>query len=419
MKHVILFACHLAFISLAAAQTTPRQLFNGRDLTGWKGSGYEVKDGAIVSTPAAKVLFTEATYANYQLELEYKLASGGNSGIGIHYPGMGDAATSGIEVQILDNSAKKHKELVDTQRNSSLYLLEAAKKDPALPAGEWNKQKVTVIGSIIIVELNGVIVLRANLNDLAEKNPEHTGVMRRSGHIGLLGHGDVVSFRNLQITETAPPANVDGVRAAGFSPLFDGKTLAGWKHDPIKTSEWRITNGILKHSGKLGEPRDLWTVKEYGNFTLVCDWRWAARGPQQFQPLIQADGSYPSGADGKPLTVEIEEQDSGIFLRGHAAAQVNLWNWPIGSGEVYGYRIDPEMSPEVRTQATPKVRADYPTGEWNRTMITLIGDRLSVSINGRVVIENAQLPEIPARGPIGLQHHGAAIDFANMWIKEF
>lgn len=420
MKNFALFACFLALTSLApAAVPSSRSLFNGRDLTGWKGSGYEVKDGAIVSTPDGKVLFTEEIFANYVLELEYKLTPGGNSGIGINYPGTGDATTGGFEIQILDDTAKKHQDLKEGQHNGSIYLLAPAKKKTALPVGEWNKQKVTVIGSAIVVELNGQIIVRANLNELSEKNPELYGLMRRSGHIAIAGHGETVSFRNIQITETAPAANVDGVRAAGFSPIFDGKSLAGWKHSPSKTTEWIAVNGIIKHTGKVGEPQDLWTVKDYGNFTLVFDWRWAGRGPQKFQPVVQADGNNQIGADGEPLKVEIEELDSGVYLRGNQASQVNLWNWPIGSGEVYGYRTNPAMAPEIRAQVTPKVRADYPIGEWNRTMITLIGDRLSVSINGRVAIKDAQLPEIPARGPIGLQHHGAAIDFANLWIKEF
>ncbi len=415
---------HFGFIILAALSATAqdpnsRSLFNGKDLTGWKGAGYLVEDGAIVSSPEGKVLFTEEIFANYVLELEYKLTSGGNSGLGINYPGTGDATTGGFEIQILDDTAKKHQGLKEGQHNGSIYLLAPAKIKAALPVGEWNKQKVTVVGSAIVVELNGQIVVRANLNQLSEKNPQLFGLMRRSGHIAIVGHGERVAFRNIQITETAPAANVDGVTAAGFSPIFDGKSLAGWKHDPKKTTEWKPINGILKHTGKVGEPQDLWSLKDYGNFTFVFDWRWAARGPQNFRPIVQADGTDKIGADGAPMMVEIEELDSGIYLRGNPPSQVNLWNWPIGSGEVYGYRTDPAMSPEIRAQVTPKVKADYPIGEWNRTMITLIGDRLSVSINGRVAIHNAQLKDIPARGPIGLQHHGAAIDFANLWIREF
>ncbi|MEI6179059.1 MAG: DUF1080 domain-containing protein, partial [Verrucomicrobiota bacterium] len=90
----------------------------------------------------------------------------------------------------------------------------------------------------------------------------------------------------------------------------------------------------------------------------------------------------------------------------------------VGSGEVYGYRKDSSMSAEVKAGVTPKAKADKPQGEWNRTLITLKGDRLTVSLNGKAVIDNAALPGVPASGPIGLQHHGGAIDFANIWIKD-
>jgi UPF0288 family protein (methanogenesis marker protein 3) len=97
---------------------------------------------------------------------------------------------------------------------------------------------------------------------------------------------------------------------------------------------------------------------------------------------------------------------------------VNLRNWTVGSGEVYGYRIDRKMSAEVRAGVTPKKKADAPLGQWNRMKITMKGDRLTVELNGETVIENAQLPGVPEEGPVGLQHHGQAIDFANLWIKE-
>lgn len=414
-----LFSAALAIHAAAAQPAVPIDLFNGKDLSGWIGDGYVVVDGTIVCTPAGKNLHTERTYANYVLDFEFKLPPGGNNGLGIHYPGTGDGAHTGMELQILDNSAAKYKDLKDTQFHGSIYSLAAAKKSGLKPVGEWNRQTVSVLGSAIHVELNGESILRSNLDDLSALHPEHEGIKRRAGHIALLGHGDRVAFRNLRIVELPPAANVDGVRAAGFTQIFDGKSLAGWKQDPVATKEWTAGNGILKHSGRQGEPQDLWTEKEYGDFTLVFDWRWAGRGPQKSQPVVLPDGSNRVDANGKAVMVEIEELDSGVYLRGNTKSQVNLWNWPIGSGELYGYRTDPEMPAEVRALATPKVKADAPLGEWNRTMITLIGDRLTVSLNGRVVIDNALLPGIPARGPIGLQHHGAAIDFANLWIKEF
>ncbi len=315
-----------------------------------------------------------------------------------------------MEVQILDSTHSKYADLKDYQFHGGLYTLAAAKQGFLKPVGEWNQQRVTVMGPTVKVELNDQIILRANLDDLAARHPEHEGVKRRSGHIGFLGHGDRVAFRKIHIGELPPVANEAGVKAAGFTRIFDGKSLQGWKHTP-ETRNWHATNGILKHDGKPGPIKDLWTEKSYKDFTLVFDWRWSSRGPMKSQPIVQADGSQQGEA-------EIEEFDSGIYLRGNTKSQVNLWNWNVGSGEVYGYRMDPKMPAEVKAAVTPKVRADLPIGEWNRTMITLVGDRLTVSLNGRVVIDNAQLPDIPAEGPIGLQHHGSAIDFANLWILE-
>ena len=316
----------------------------------------------------------------------------------------------------MDNTDPKYRDLKEYQFHGSLYTLAPAKKSGLKPVGDWNHERVTVSNSGLTVELNGEMILRANLDDLSAKHPDHQGVKRRAGHIAWLGHGDRVAFRNIEITEIKPAANTEGVMAAGFTRLFNGRNLDGWKHG--SSNEWTVANGILKHSGRPGEPSDLWTEKEYGDFTLVFDWRWAGDGPLKQQPVVLADGSNKLGADGKPELVEVEELDSGVYLRGNIKSQVNLWNWPIGSGEVYGYRTDAAMSPEVRAAVTPKTKADRPIGEWNRTMVTIKGDRLTVALNGRVVLDNAQLPGVPAKGCIGLQHHGAAIDFANLWIKE-
>ncbi|HVJ46141.1 MAG TPA: DUF1080 domain-containing protein [Luteolibacter sp.] len=404
-------------LSMPMAAAKGRPLFNGTDLTGWKGEGYVVEDGAITATPAAKNLVTEDTFANYVLEFDFLLTPAANNGLGIHYPGTGDSAYTGLELQILDDGDPKYKDIKDSQTHGSIYLLSPAKRGFLKKAGEWNHQKVAVTANGVTVELNGEIILRRDLNDLAARNPKHQGVQRRSGHIAFLGHGDKVSFKNITIEEMAPDANLEGVRAAGFTPLFDGQSLTGWKHDP-KTTNWSAIDGILKHNGKPAEIKDLWTEKEYGDFTMVFDWRWTGRGQLKKQPVVLPNGNDKVDGEGKPVTEEIEEMDSGIFLRGITKAQVNLWNWSVGSGEVYGYRTDKNQPEEVRAAVTPKVKADGRQGEWNRMMIKLKGNVLTVSLNGRVVIENAQLPDLPAKGPIGLQHHGQAVEFANLWVKE-
>ncbi len=387
-----------------------RSLFNGKDFTGWMGEGYVIEDGAITCTPKGRNLITEETFSNFVLEFDFLLTPGANNGLGIYYPGDGDGAYTGMEIQILDSTHEKYKDLKDYQFHAGIYTLKAAKQGFLKPVGEWNHQRVIVNGDEVKVILNGEYVMEANLVELSKAHPKHEGVKRRSGHIGWLGHGDKVMYKNIRIHELAPRANVERLEKEGYARMTDWDTLTGWKHEEGITN-WSMVDGILKHNGKAGVTKDLWTEKSYKDFTMVFDWRWSGRGEKKMQPVVLPDGTHKE-------KVEIEELDSGVYLRGFSKSQVNLWNWTVGSGEVYGYRMDAKVSPEVRAGVTPKMKADKPIGEWNRTMITMKGDRLSVQINGKNVIENAQLPEVPAEGAIGLQHHGQAIDFANLWIKE-
>jgi len=393
----------------ASAELKSFPLFNGTDLTGWKGEGYVVEDGAIVCTPQGKNLMTERTFANYAFDFEFKLPPAGNNGIGIHYPGEGDPAYTGMEVQVLDDTAEKWKDLKPYQYHGSLYTMVPAKKAPLKPVGEWNQERIMINGDFVQVTLNGEVITEAKLSELNEKFPKHEGAKRRSGHIAFCGHGDRVAFRGMRITEFAPAANEEGAKQAGFTKIFDGETLKGWQHTEADLSHWKPVNGILKYDGKA---KDLWSEKEYGDFELVFDWRWSGDGPVMKRPVIGPDGKE-TGAQ-----VDVQELDSGIYLRGSSKSQVNLWNWPCGSGEVYGYRTDKSQPAEVIAGVTPKKKMDKPLGEWNRMKITMKGDKLSVALNGEVVLEEAQLPGVAAKGKIALQHHGSLIDFANIWIRE-
>lgn len=190
----------LAFSSLTLF-AAPTSLFNGKDLTGWKGAGYEVKDGTIITTRKAGNLMTEKEYINYIFEFGFKLPPGGNNGLGIHYTGEGNPAANGMEIQILDDSSPNYSKLKPYQFHGSIYRLKAAKKGYLKPVGEWNKEKITVDGPNVTVELNGTVINTANLDDLAKENPNHRGAKRRSGHITFCGHGPSVQFKNIQITE--------------------------------------------------------------------------------------------------------------------------------------------------------------------------------------------------------------------------
>ena len=125
----------------------------------------------------------------------------------------------------------------------------------------------------------------------------------------------------------------------------------------------------------------------------------------------------------------LPDSDSGIYIRGSATHQINIWCWPIGSGEMYGVRMDRKNSPELRAGATPRTQADKPVGEWNRFEITVRGKSVTVVLNGKTVIPAFEIPSLPDRGPIALQHHGgkrgnqwtsppALVQFKNIAIKE-
>ncbi len=218
----------------------------------------------------------------------------------------------------------------------------------------------------------------------------------------------------------------------GFRSLFNGKDLSGWIIPKGDNGHWKVVDGVIDYDARSEAKGDksLWTKEEFGNFVLLIDWRIKKTTGLYPMKIIQPDGSYKRDKNGKVIVLMRPNADSGIYLRGNIKSQVNIWCWPCGSGEVWGYRTDPRMPPEVRAACVPKVKADNPVGQWNTFKITMIGDRLTVELNGKTVIENAQLPGVPARGRIGLQHHGgprkngelspasSLVQFRNIYIKE-
>ncbi|NDC77571.1 MAG: DUF1080 domain-containing protein [Chitinophagia bacterium] len=183
-------------------------LFDGTHIDRWIGNkvAYAVEDGAIVVKPSGGSggnLYTDQEYGDFELRFEFMLTPGANNGLGIRTPTKGDAAYVGMELQILDNEAEKYRNLKPYQYHGSVYGVMPAKRGFLKPTGEWNQQTVVAKGSRVQVILNGETILdgdirEASANGTADGN-KHPGLLNTKGHIGFLGHGDVVKFRNLRI----------------------------------------------------------------------------------------------------------------------------------------------------------------------------------------------------------------------------
>ena len=168
----------------------------------------------------------------------------------------------------------------------------------------------------------------------------------------------------------------------GATSLFNGKDLSAWK-DADKQPEWKVEDGTIHYTGKGG--KNLATAKKYKDFEFWADWKITKGG------------------------------DSGIYLRGQP--QVQIWDNDEGSGGLWN---NPPKSDGKVPLFTGKERKDKKVGEWNSFYIKMIGSKVTVVLNGAVVVDNAVFLEgkIPADGPIELQVHGTPLWFRNVFVRE-
>jgi len=182
-------------------------LFDGKTLDGWQGAvkGYQAKDGVLVTKPGTGGnLYTKDEYGDFILRFEFKLSPNANSGIGLRAPLQGDAAYVGMESQVLDDSGSQFQSLHPYQYHGSIYGVVPAKRGHLKPVGEWNQEEITCQGRNVKVVLNGNTIVDMDIDQAAPggktiDGKHHPGLQRTKGHIGLLGHGSPVEFRNLRI----------------------------------------------------------------------------------------------------------------------------------------------------------------------------------------------------------------------------
>ncbi len=218
----------------------------------------------------------------------------------------------------------------------------------------------------------------------------------------------------------------------GFTSLFNGKDFASWIVPIGDNGHWQIIDGVIDYDAESEAKgnKNLMSGKKYKDFILYVDWRiketpWVNEGV----PIILPSGLHKLDENGEVIKIKVPDSDSGILYRMPGGSQANIWCWPIGSGEVYSYRMNKDYPAEVRRGVTPKVNADRNIGEWNTFKIMLRGEYLTVELNGQTVIDGAHLPGLPLEGRIGLQHHGSKregkwagppslVQFKNIYIKE-
>jgi len=425
-------------------------LFNGKDLSGWVPCNiapetFSARDGMLVTTGhPIGLLRTARMYENFEIEFEWRhLKPGGNSGFFVWADGLpvtGSAFSRGIEVQVLDPGydAKGKNEWYSTHGDifavNGAALTVAGRISPngkrSFPSEErtksspeWNRYRLVANNGDLSLSVNGKEVTIAK------------AASPRKGYLMFESEGSECHFRDIRIRElpsTNPNPEEVACEAEGFVPLFNGLDLRNWKVPEGDNGHWKVVGDVLDYDARSEAPGDknLWSEKAYKNFQLVVDWR--IKETPYINPRackILPDGSEETGADGKVVNIAIPDSDSGIFLRGQSKYQVNIWCWPVGSGEMYGVRRDQAMPPDVRAAATPKIRADRPVGQWNRFDITVRGNTVRVLLNGQVVLPGVEIPGLPESGPIALQHHGgmkdgkwnsppSLVQFRNIFIRE-
>ena len=181
-------------------------LFDGKTLDGWQGAtkGYVPENGVLVCRKeGGGRVFTVKEYGDFILRLEFKMSSGSNNGVAIRAPLDGRTSRTGMEIQILDDTAPRYAKLKPYQYHGSVYGMVPAKRGHLRPVGEWNCEEIHCQGSNITVTLNGVVIVDANLSQIDKPMDgyDHPGRFREKGLIGFLGHGTHIEFRNIRVRE--------------------------------------------------------------------------------------------------------------------------------------------------------------------------------------------------------------------------
>ncbi len=384
-------------------------LFNGEDLTGWKGllkppldnperraeltpeeladaqaeadalmrEQWRVEDGMLVYTGEGRSLCTAQDYADFEMIVDWKIPPQGDSGIYLR---------GSPQVQIWDPEQWPEGSggLFNNEIHPSKPLVCADK-----PIGQWNTFHIKMVGERVTVYLNNTLVV----NKVIMENFWNREIpIFPSGQIELQHHGSDLWFKNIFLREILP--------GEGWRPLFNGEDLTGWEQVGGTQQVWGVEDGLLYTDG--GEGGWLSTIEQFGDFELSLEFRVPEGG--------NSGVFCRTPREGNPAYAGFEVQ----ILDDYAERYATLEPWQY-TGSVY----------EV---AAPARRVTLPAGTWQRMFIRCEGPRVEVTVNGFLVTETDftehqdkvdRHPGVArSEGYIGLQNHGSRLDFRNIQIRE-
>jgi hypothetical protein len=394
-------------------------MFNGQDLTGWvnvncaPGTFY-VKNHEIITTgKPTGYLRTERQYENFIAEFDWMHVPSppgavGNSGFFVWadpLPAVGTSYTRGIEVQVLVNLTYRDKKTnaVSATSQGDLFSIWGATCVPdrlhplgwlrCLPsenrckgAGEWNHYRIEANNGAIKLAVNGKVV-----SGVSKCKP-------RRGFLALESEGSECHFRNLKIKElptTYPKLDEQAEVARPYRSLYTGIDLAGWDTTAEGRTHWQTEDNVLIYDGKaIKSNGGLRTNDSYSNAEFMLDFRF----PKKVAKPLPCDITVRKSQQGAVRTVIAPNGGVGLSTRFGPGNHADLY---MGSFE--GLK---------------------PRGEWNRLILTLSGQSLSVKINGRLAIRNKREPDpdkghfdIPAKGVLEL-NPGSETEFRNLFVRE-
>jgi hypothetical protein len=201
------------------------------------------------------------------------------------------------------------------------------------------------------------------------------------------------------LTMTAVQPAAQGPVPEGFVSLFNGKDLTGWRIPVGDGGHWKVVDGVIDYDAgsQAAKDKNLWTEKSFRNFQLKIDWRIKATPYiSKNMKIVMPDGRNKRDAEGREINLTAPDSDSGLLPRGSGRAQFNIWCWPVGSGEMYGYRTDRNSPPALKAAVTPRMNADNDIGQWNTFELTVQGSAVTLFLNGKNVIPTVTLPDLPA-----------------------